>query len=114
MQKLQAEAASLSQFEGQNRERKLYAEQDKLQSMQEEYTRNLMLLEQDYNREIDRAINNFLEEYCADKTYEMVLSNSDLGLIRWADKSLDITNDVLNGLNQAYLEEQAANTTDSQ
>jgi outer membrane protein len=111
LEKLQADAPKLSQFEGQTRQRKLYEDQEKLQQMQEEYSRKLLLLEQDYNREIDAAINTFLEEYCADKPYEMVLSNSELGIIRWADKSLDITQPVLEGLNKAYRENQEQSET---
>ncbi len=105
-EKLQRDAASLSQFEGQNRQRKLYDDQEKLQIKQEEYTRKLMEIEQGYNRNIHDAINEYLGRYCADKPYEMVLSNSDLGIIRWADKSLDITNDVLEGLNAEYEQKQ--------
>jgi outer membrane protein len=101
-EKLQRDAASLSQFEGQNRQRKLYDDQEKLQIKQEEYTRKLMEIEQGYNRNIHDAINEYLGRYCADKPYEMVLSNSDLGIIRWADKSLDITDEVLVGLNAEY------------
>lgn len=106
MQQLQAEAATLSQFEGQRREQALYEKQQKLQMKQEEYTRKLMVLEQEYNRNIDQAINSFLAEYCQDKTYEMVISNSELGIIRWAHSSLDITNEVLIGLNAEYEQQQ--------
>ena len=69
-----------------------------------------MALEQEYNRNIDQAINSFLDEYCQDKPYEMVISNSELGIIRWADKSLDITDEVLEGLNAAYRAEQSSLT----
>tara|TARA_R110002050_G_scaffold102774_1_gene211583 strand:- start:18741 stop:19370 length:630 start_codon:yes stop_codon:yes gene_type:complete len=110
--KLQSEAASLSQFEGQNRQRKLYEAQDQLQQTQEEYSRKLMEMEQGFNRDIHNAINEYLGRYCADKPYEMVLSNSDLGIIRWADKSLDITNEVLSGLNQEYAENTADQVTE--
>lgn len=113
MEKLQREAASLSQFEGQNRERKLYQDQEKLQLKQEEYARKLMVIEQNYNRDIHNAINEFLERYCADKSYEMVLSNSDLGIIRWADSSLDITNVVLEGLNEEYKSQLATTPTNT-
>ena len=102
MEKLQRDAPTLSQFEGQNRQNKLIRAQENLQLKQEEYTRKLMEIEQGYNRDIHNAINEFLERYCQDKPYEMVLSNSDLGIIRWADKELDITSEVLNGLNQEY------------
>ncbi|MFT4752847.1 MAG: outer membrane protein [Salibacteraceae bacterium] len=102
MENLQRDAPTLTQFEGQNRQQKLIKEQENLQMKQEEYSRKLMVIEQDYNRDIHNAINEFLERYCADKPYEMVLSNSDLGIIRWADKSLDITDQVLAGLNEEY------------
>lgn len=102
MQKLQAEAAQMSQFEGQVRERNLLKQQQELQLKEEEYARELMTLEQEFNRDIDREINAFLEGYCADKPYELVLSTSELGLVRWAHSSLDITTEVLNGLNEQY------------
>jgi outer membrane protein len=107
LQKLQAEAAQMSQFEGQVRERNLLKQQQELQLKEEEYTRELMILEQEFNRDIDREINTFLEGYCADKPYEMVLSTSELGLVRWAHSSLDITTEVLNGLNEAYAKKNA-------
>lgn len=111
MEQLQKDAPRLTQFEGQNRQQKLIRAQENLQLKQEEYARKLMVIEQDYNRDIHNAINEFLERYCADKPYEMVLSNSDLGIIRWADKSLDITADVLKGLNEEYtLKNTAAKT----
>lgn len=102
MQKLQAEAATLSQFEGQARQRKLYEQQEELQIKQEEYSRKLLALEQEYNKEIDVALNDFLSRYCEDKPYKMVLSDSELGIIRWVDESLDITQEVLAGLNSEY------------
>ena len=107
MDKLQREAPTLTQFEGQNRQQKLIRAQENLQLKQEEYSRKIMTIEQEYNRDIHNAINEFLERYCADKPYEMVLSNSDLGIIRWADKSLDITDEVLKGLNEEYVAKQA-------
>jgi outer membrane protein len=109
MEQFQREANSLTQFEAQIRQKKLYGAQEKFQIKQEEYTRKLMEQEQRYNRDIDQAINEFLSRYCKDKPYEMVLSNADLGIIRWADESLDITKDVLKGLNVEYSE---ANTNE--
>lgn len=98
----QRDAPTLTQFEGKNREQKLIKLQEKLQKEQEDYGRQMITMEQGYNRDIHNAINAYLEIYCADKPYEMVLSNSDLGIIRWADKDLDITQEVLQGLNEEY------------
>lgn len=107
MQQLQNEAPTLSQFEGQARQRKLYDEQEKLQAKQEEYSRKLMILEQQYNRDVDSAINEYLSRYCEVKPYQMVLSNTDLGMIRWFKESLDVTDEVLVGLNEEYQAQQA-------
>ena len=112
MEKLQRDAPTLTQFEGQSRQQKLIREQENLQMKQEEYARKLMVIEQDYNRDIHNAINEYLSRYCADKPYEMVLSNSDLGIIRWADESLDITDEVLEGLNEEYLKENQKKITE--
>jgi outer membrane protein len=111
MEQLQRDAPTLSQFEGQRRQKQLYADQEKLQLKQDEYARKLMIIEQGYNRDIDRAINEFLDRYCADKSFEMVLSHSDLGIVRWAADGLDITSDVLEGLNKEYKEKQESTTT---
>ena len=113
MEKLQRDAPTLTQFEGQRRQKALYDDQDKLQLKQEEYSRKLMTVEQEYNREIDQAINEYLDRYCADKPFEMVLSNSDLGIIRWAADGLDITNDVLTGLNDEYRSKMAETTSET-
>ena len=80
---------------------------------QEDYGRKLMTIEQEYNREIDQAINEYLDRYCADKPFEMVLSNSDLGIVRWAADGLDITNDVLTGLNSEYRAKMADVATET-
>ena len=76
MQNLQAEASTLSQFEGQTRQRQLYEKQEKLQMKQEEYSQKLMILERQYNRDIDVAIKEFLDRYCEDKPYQMVLNHT--------------------------------------
>lgn len=112
MEKFQREANSLTQFEAQIQQKKLYEAQEKFQLKQEEYTRKLMEQEQRYNRDIDQAINEFLSRYCKDKPYEMVISNADLGIIRWADESLDITNEVLKGLNEEYSAAQEEKTAE--
>ena len=112
MQKLQAEAPTLSQFEGERRQRKLYEDQEKLRIKQDEYSQKLMVVEQQYNRDIDSAIGEFLNRYCEGKPYQMVLSNTDLGMIRWFNPVMDITVEVLTGLNEEYATQQTAQSTE--
>ena len=49
------------------------------------------------------AIKTFLEKYNAEKQYAMILTNSAGAPVITADASLDITDDVLAGLNEEYI-----------
>ena len=49
------------------------------------------------------AIKTFLEKYNAEKQYAMILTNSAGAPVVTADKALDITDDVLAGLNDEYI-----------
>ena len=49
------------------------------------------------------AIKTFLEKYNAEKQYAMILTNSAGAPVVTADKALDITDDVLAGLNEEYI-----------
>lgn len=47
-------------------------------------------------------INAYIEKYAKDKGYTFVLGTTQTGNILYADEAVDITNEVLNGLNQSY------------
>ena len=49
------------------------------------------------------AIKTFLEKYNEEKQYAMILTNSAGAPVVTADKALDITDDVLAGLNEEYI-----------
>lgn len=49
------------------------------------------------------AIKTFLEKYNAEKQYAMILTNSAGAPVITADATLDITDDVLAGLNEEYI-----------
>ncbi len=49
------------------------------------------------------AIQTYLEKYNAEKQYAMILTNSGGAPVITADASLDITDDVLAGLNEEYI-----------
>lgn len=53
-------------------------------------------------RKIYEDIVNYIEEYNKDKGLTYVLGNQYGGGILYADKSMDITKDILEGLNKAY------------
>ena len=49
------------------------------------------------------AIKTFIEKYNAEKQYAMILTNSAGAPVITADAALDITDDVLAGLNEEYI-----------
>lgn len=53
----------------------------------------------DFLKAMQDSLDNFLAEYNLDKKYDMILNKAT---VLHADKKYDITQDVINGLNQRY------------
>ena len=98
---------NISQFELNLNKQKLAEEEQLILSQKEQVSYQLAGMDQAFTKQMHDTINGFLERYCKDKPYTVVLSYSELGQIRWADKSIDITDDVLEGLNSAYTERKS-------
>jgi outer membrane protein len=77
------------------KEQQLYANRDNM-------VRQLSEEEQVMLRQVLNEIMLFLEEYNKEYNYKYIFSNSFGGQLLYTDKSLNITNDVLKGLNEAY------------
>lgn len=83
-------------------EKNLASEQQKLLQLRDQYMRQLAEEEQAMKRQILSSITEFLTPYSKDKGYSYILGNSFGGNILYADKTLDVTQDVLKGLNEKY------------
>jgi outer membrane protein len=83
-------------------EKNLAAEQQKLLQLRDQYMRQLAEEEQAMKRQILSSITEFLAPYSKDKGYSYILGNSFGGNILYADKTFDVTQDVLKGLNAKY------------
>ena len=92
------------------KQQELLEKQQALVDLQDRYSLKLSNLEQEKNQELNVKIRSFLEGYSKDKPYEVVLSYNEMGIIRWGDKKLDITNEVIRQMNEQYKAEQAATT----
>lgn len=87
--------AQILQQELAQKEQELYATRDNIaQQLSEE---EQVMLRQGLNR-----IMKFLEEYTQEYNYRYVLSKTFGSQVLYADKSLNITRDVLEGLNEQY------------
>ncbi len=54
-----------------------------------------------FNEALHDSLQHFINKYNKDKKYTMILSKSGDNIL-YADKSADITNDIISGLNKAY------------
>jgi len=86
------------------------AQQDKLMQQEQEFNNYAAQKQQEIQEEqvvmmnqLGDAIKTFLDKYNAEKQYAMILTNSGGAPVITADPSLDITEDVLNGLNEEYI-----------
>lgn len=99
-QKVQSGAIT-SQEQAQKIQASLQKQQMELENLQDKYSAQFEKERQKYNEEMKDSIENFLKDYNKDHKYAMILSKVENNIL-YADKSMDITEDVLIGLNKRY------------
>lgn len=87
-------------------ERQLQADQQKLLGLRDTYGAQLQEENAVMIRKVMNSIMEYLKEYNKGKNYSFVLGNTFDGKILYADNGLDITADVVKGLNEKYQDEK--------
>lgn len=90
-----------TQVEAEAAQKKLMNQQAQLEQKQMKYAQELAEEQAKFNEALQDSLSNFLNDYNKSHKYSMILSKAG-GNILVADKSLDITADVISGLNQRY------------
>jgi outer membrane protein len=83
-------------------EQALLQQQQELMSLRDQLQANLMEEEQVMNRQILEYITDFLEENREKFNFQYVLGKSFGGIVLYSDSALDITDTVLEAINQKY------------
>ncbi|NPA67537.1 MAG: OmpH family outer membrane protein [Chlorobi bacterium] len=87
------------------KQEQLALEQQKLQQDQQNYQAEMMDKSQKMTLQILDSIKNYLKIYNKDHNYDMILTSDTLGTnILLYDKAMDITSDIVKGLNKRYRE----------
>lgn len=73
-----------------------------LQQLQEKLTSELQAENQKNSLQLRDSINSFLKIYNKDKGYSLIISNSGFDNLLYADKSFNITQEIVDGLNARY------------
>ena len=107
MQELQSMQTSAQEFS-------MAAEQD-VMALQEKEQRRLLNQEAEGTLEVNRRMKEFINDYNAEYGFSFVLAYSNqAGGILYGNPALDITKDVVDGLNAIYDEEKAAEAAEAE
>lgn len=90
-----------SQQEAQKQQAALQKQQQDLQVFQERIERDLAKAQQEYQDKLRKDLNTFLKGYNKDGRFKVIISKSGDNVL-YTDPSVDITNDVIEGLNKNY------------
>jgi outer membrane protein len=94
-----AQNNTLTQSEYEAAEKRLTQMQQSLETRKQVLTEQLLKEQDDFNKDLQQRLDKFLEGYNKDKHYDYILSYSQGGSILFTNKDLDITNDVIKGMN---------------
>lgn len=95
----------LLRSEAENIEKELMKEEQELLQLRETMQNQLLEEEQVMNRRIANTIHEYVKKYNSDGRFLYVLSYAFGGNLLYAPDSLDITADILKGLNEQYAAE---------
>lgn len=94
-----AQSGSLTQSEGEAAQKKLEAMQQNIESRRQNLQMQLMKEQESFNKELQKRLDDYLAKYNEDKQYDFILSYVKGGSILFANKALDITSAVIEGMN---------------
>ena len=99
-----AQRGLITRSEAQTTEQELYAKQQNLAKLQQDLTQDLQEKQTVMNRQVINAIMEYLKKNSSQLNYKYVLGTSFGGNILYANDSLDITKNIVTGLNANYQE----------
>ena len=95
-----AQANTLTQAEYEAAQKRLGQMQQSLESRKQSLTDQLMKEQDDFNKNLKASLDSFLEDYNKTRHYDYILSYSGSGsALLYVNKQLDITKDVVDGMN---------------
>lgn len=98
-----------SEQEARNAQAAIERQQQTAAQHESQYQEQMAQATSDYQKELKERLEKFLKEYNKDGRYAMILSNSAATMtVMYASNGLDITADVIAGLNKQYKPEEKA------
>ncbi|MEO6832655.1 MAG: OmpH family outer membrane protein [Chitinophagaceae bacterium] len=107
-----AQAHTLSQEEGDAAQKRLGQMQQSLETRRQSMSSQFQDKLETFNRDLHTRLDNFLTDYTKQHNFDYILSFTDNNpLILYADKNLNITADVIKGMNELGAKENNNDST---
>jgi outer membrane protein len=110
-----AQDGLMSQAEGEAAQQRLMAKQQELELKRQNLGAKYLKDQDVFNKEIHDNLHKYIEQYNEEKGYDYILSYSKDGSILYANKGLDVTQDIIDGMNKSKgaLKEKATTNVDT-
>lgn len=110
-----AAAGAMTEAERETTGTRLQQMQQSLQSREQALTEKLLKEQEEFNKDLQDRLDKFLAEYNKDKGFDYILSYSKaVRFIMLANDQLDITQDVIDGMNAEYNKEGGKEKADKE
>ncbi len=95
------QANALTQEQAQTRQAAIQRQSNDLQSLNQRLSNEFQTETEKFNTALSDSVQHYLAAYNKDKKYSLILTKAGDNIL-FADKKLDITKEVIAGLNKAY------------
>lgn len=109
----QAQAGTLSQSDGEAAQQRLMQRQQDLELKRQNMGAKFLKDQEAFNKEIHDNLHAYIEKYNVEKGYDYILSYSKDGSILYANKDLDLTQDIIKGMNSDKTFSKPSSSSDS-
>ncbi len=92
----------LTQQRAEEAQQELIMRQQELQKLEYDYTQQLSTEQQKMTSQLFDSISNYINKYNSPEKYHIILAKSAGSGILYGSGQIDITNDILSGLNSSY------------
>jgi len=99
----QKQAPTMTQFEGQTRQKELAEEEQKLYKMRDDFAMKFQNEEAKLNDEFQKKVKDYIKNYNQESEYNIIIGASQVGnIVLDYNEGINITNDIVLGLNKQY------------
>lgn len=97
--------AFTSQAQGEAAQKQLMRLQQEGAKLQQDVQQKMLKAQEKFNKSLRDSVQSFLKDYNKDKRYDMILSKQGDNVL-YANSELDITQEVVEGMNKRYQEKK--------